>query len=97
MELKIPRCVINLPLHEINDYFENVRKNVVETNLKITTWGKQAKSAERKMRRPMRDETYHDKNWYRHISDNKEIDRYMRSFEGGLVLLGNFFDTLLKV
>jgi hypothetical protein len=54
MELKIPKCVINLSLLEIQDYFDSVKKNIVETNLRVLTWGKQAKCEARRQRRPAR-------------------------------------------
>lgn len=53
MELEIPILKINPPLKAIQLVFERLMLNIIETNYAIPTWGKHAKTEERKIRKPL--------------------------------------------
>ncbi|XP_052872308.1 dynein axonemal heavy chain 8 [Anopheles cruzii] len=80
-------CHIEPSLEEIQFSFERVILNVVETFYAISTWGQQAKSRERRMRRPVLTEQRYERNWFQLISEHKEVVRIVHEFDGGLLLL----------
>ncbi|XP_035785030.1 dynein heavy chain 8, axonemal-like [Anopheles albimanus] len=80
-------CHIEPTLEEIQFSFERVILNVIETFYAIATWGQQAKSYERKLRRPLLVEQRFERNWFKLISEHKEVTRIVHEFDGGLLLL----------
>ncbi|KFB36573.1 AGAP007675-PA-like protein [Anopheles sinensis] len=87
MRLQTDRCEIVPSLEEIQFSFERVILNVLETFYAISAWGWQAKSTERKIRRPMLAEQRAERDWFKLISEHKEVTRMVHEFDGGLLLL----------
>ncbi|XP_055595824.1 dynein axonemal heavy chain 8 [Uranotaenia lowii] len=87
MELLESECVIRPSLEEIEVYFKRVIMNVVETFYAVSTWGRQAKTEARSLRRPMLDEQRHERSWFKTISEHKEVSRFIHEFDGGLLLI----------
>ena len=85
LELKIPNFLITPTLQEIQNVYDCVILNVIETNYAVSTWGKQAKTLERKTKKPLLDEVRHERHFFKMISEHKEIVRYKMSFDGGLL------------
>uniref|UniRef100_A0AAG5D7L6 AAA+ ATPase domain-containing protein n=1 Tax=Anopheles atroparvus TaxID=41427 RepID=A0AAG5D7L6_ANOAO len=87
MKLQSDCCEIVPSLEEIQFSFERVILNVLETFYAISAWGMQAKSAERKVRRPVLAEQRAERDWFKLISEQKEVIRIVHEFDGGLLLL----------
>ncbi|XP_062548437.1 dynein axonemal heavy chain 8 [Armigeres subalbatus] len=87
MELEPEECEIRPSLEGIQAYFQRVIVNVVETFYAVSTWGRQAKTEERKLRRPVLEEIRHERSWFRTISEHKEVSRFIHEFDGGLLLV----------
>lgn len=84
LNLEIPEFKISPTMREIAVSFDAVIHNVIETHLAITTWGKQAKTKERMMKKILVDEVRHERSWFKMISEDKDIMRYKDSFDGGV-------------
>ncbi|EDS37982.1 ciliary dynein heavy chain 5 [Culex quinquefasciatus] len=87
MELEPEACVIQPSLEQIQVSFQRVIMNVVETFYAVSTWGRQAKTEARKLRRPVLDEVRHERSWFLTISEHKEVSRFIHEFDGGLLLV----------
>ncbi|XP_058453053.1 dynein axonemal heavy chain 8 [Malaya genurostris] len=96
MELQEEACVITPSLEGIQRSFQRVIMNVVETFYAVATWGRQAKTEARKMRRPVLDEVRHERSWFRTISGHKEVSRVIHEFDGGLLLVQPDVDLELR-
>ncbi|XP_052892579.1 dynein axonemal heavy chain 8 [Anopheles moucheti] len=96
MQLQTDCCDIKPSLEDVQFAFERVVLNVVETFYAISTWGRQAKSTERKMRRPVLAEQRAERDWYKLISEHKEVTRMMHEFDGGMFLLKPDINYVLK-
>ena len=86
IELSVPKFSLAPPMLEIRRLYEATQKNIIETHYGITTWGKQAKSPERKLRKPRVDEVRHDRSWFKTISEHKEITSYLNADSGVIQL-----------
>lgn len=95
MELKIPKCLLNPTLKQIQSSFNSVIQNVVEASYGVSTWGKNAKTIERKKLRPLKDEIIQERTIFKVISEHKDTIRGVQSFTGGLMLLKPDIDELL--
>lgn len=51
MELIKPSCVINPSLDEMQSHVAAVIQNAIDVHYAVSSWGKQAKTAARKLRR----------------------------------------------
>uniref|UniRef100_A0A182SSL6 Dynein heavy chain tail domain-containing protein n=1 Tax=Anopheles maculatus TaxID=74869 RepID=A0A182SSL6_9DIPT len=96
MQLQGDCCDIIPSLEDVQFSFERVVLNVVETFYAISTWGRQAKSAERKTRRPVLAEQRAERDWFKLISEHKEVTRMVHEFDGGMLLLKPDISYVLK-
>lgn len=95
MELVIPRCLIVPAIEKIQEKFAAVVLNVVETFYAVSTWGKQAKTFERRQRRALLEEVRYEHNFFTTITEHKETIRMANSFAGGLLLLHPYIERLM--
>lgn len=96
IKLKIPYFYLAPNVFDINTIFETVLLNILETHYAVTTWGKQAKTKERKSRRELVPEKRHEKSWFKTIQEHKDVLRYKLSFEDGVLQLHPEIDIILK-
>lgn len=96
IELRIPSFVFLPSMKAIQDHFSAVLLNIIETHYAIDTWGKQAKTEERKTRKPLLDEIRSERNFFRIISEHKEVLRYKISFDNGVLQLEPKVNSILK-
>lgn len=96
VELRIPNFVFVPSMREIQKLYEATLQNIIETHYAVATWGSQAKTEERKTRRPMVDEIRHERNWFKIISEHKEVSRYKLGFDNGVMQLDANISSILK-
>lgn len=96
LRLKIPHFIITPNIQEIQENFDAVLLNMIETYYAISTWGKQGKTSARKLRAPLLDEVRYERNFFNMLSQHKEIIRYMMSFDGGLLQIEPDINRELK-
>lgn len=53
MLLVIPKCIMTPTIEKIQEKYAGVVLNVIETFYGVTSWGKQAKTVERRHRKPL--------------------------------------------
>lgn len=96
IELRIPDFILVPTMPEIQKLYDATLLNIIETHYAVTTWGKQAKTEERKLRKPLLDEIKHDRNWFKMMSEHKEVSRYKMSFDNGVMQLDAKIASILK-
>lgn len=96
IEFLHPEFVFIPSMKIIQEQFNATLQNIIETNYAITTWGKQAKTKERKTRKPLIDEIRHERNFFKLISEHKEVLRYKISFDNGVLQLEPKVLSILK-
>lgn len=96
MELDLTKCYLSPNLEQIQTSFNSMILNIVETCYGVNTWGKLAKTAERKKRKPLKDEIIQERNIFKMISEHKDTIRAVQSFTGGLMLLKPAIDRVLR-
>ena len=95
--LEIPEFKISPTMRHIATSFDSVILNIIETHMGITTWGKQAKTEGRRKKKILVDEVRHERNWFKMISEDKDIVRYKDSFDGGVRQMEPDVTNWLKV
>jgi len=96
IKLKVPEFFMEPNIFDIQAFFESVLLNILETHYAVTTWGKQAKTQERKVRRPLVPENRHEKSWFKTVTEHKDVARYRLSFEDGVLQLYPEIELILK-
>lgn len=84
MILKIPNFLMIPDIFEIQRIYNAVILNMTETFYAVPTWGRQAKTAERKTRRALVPEIRHEKNWFKIVAEHKEVSSYRITFDKGI-------------
>lgn len=95
MFLDIPRCYIDPAIEKIQEKFAAIVHNVIETFYSVPTWGQQAKTIERRKRKPLIDEVRYEHNFFQCMSEHQEIVRALNTFAGGYQMLQPYIDKLL--
>lgn len=95
IELKIPDFKLVPKMPEIQKFYEGTLMNIIETHYGISTWGKEAKTEERRKRKPLIDEIRHEKHFFKTISEHKEVMRYKLSFDNGVLQLESKINSIL--
>lgn len=95
VELAVPRCLLVPTIEKMQEKFALIVQNVVETFYAVSTWGKQAKTLERKSRRPLLDEIRYEHNFFTTVNENKETIRIMHTFVETLLKLQPYTDKTL--
>jgi hypothetical protein len=85
MELQIPEFLVSPNILQIQEKYEAVIANIIESNHAVLTWGALAKTPERRKKKPLLDEIRHDKNFHNIIENHKEVLRYRMGFDGGIM------------
>lgn len=96
VDLRIPDFTLTPSIHYLQAQYDATLLNIIETHYAVTTWGKQAKTMERKTRKPLVDEVRHEKNWFKIISEHKDVKRYKLSFENGVMQLESKVNSTLS-
>ncbi|XP_022920277.2 dynein axonemal heavy chain 8 [Onthophagus taurus] len=91
MELQIPLTKINPNLEEIQSYFAQVLSNIIESTKDITMWGQRNmnKKDTRKRGAIKFEEDSDDtlRNYYKSVSEHKEIVRMFMGLQGAMYML----------
>ena len=95
IELRIPKFNLVPRMQEIQKYYDATLLNIIETHYAVSTWGKQAKTEERKTRKPLLEEVRHERSWFKMISEHKEVSRYKISFDNGVMQLDAKVNSIL--
>jgi dynein heavy chain, axonemal len=95
IELHIPNFKLVPSMQEIQQHYEEILQNIIETHYAIDTWGKQAKTEERMKRKPLIDEIRHEHNWFRMIFEHKDVKRYKMGFDNGVMQLENKINSIM--
>jgi dynein heavy chain, axonemal len=96
IELRIPDFELVPKMPDIQKHYEATLVNIIETNYAIETWGNQAKTEERKNRKPLIDEIRHERSFFKLISEHKEVMRYKMTFDNGVMQLEMKVKSILK-
>ena len=96
IELKIPDFKLVPKMPDIQKFYEGTLMNIIETHYGISTWGKEAKTEERRKRKPLIDEIRHEKHFFKTISEHKEVMRYKLSFDNGVLQLESKINSILN-
>lgn len=84
-------------IKKIQNFYDAVLLNIIETNYAVTSWGKQAKLNERTLNmRPILAEVRHERTMFKMISEHKDVSRYKMSFDDGVVQLDPEVQKYLK-
>lgn len=83
-------------MSEMNKVFQATLQNILETHYGVATWGKQAKTEERKKRRPLLDEVKHERTWFKLISEHNEVVRYKITLDKGLLPLDGKIKSIMN-
>lgn len=90
MILQIPTALINPTLDEIQDCFTHVLNNIVDTHKYISMWGSKKSSLADA-------DKIKTNNYYKYVSENKEVIRINMSLQGVMYLLQPDLNALYKV
>lgn len=96
VELKIPNFVLKPDIQALQNYFDKLLLNIVETFYGVSTWGKHAKTKERMERKPLLDEIRLEKNWFKMISEHNEVVRYSLGFTDGILQFERKVNSILN-
>lgn len=96
IELRIPNFVLVPKLQDIQLQYEATVKNIIETHYGVNTWGKQARTEERKKRRPMVGEVRHDRTCFTKISEHKDVMRSKLGFNNGVLYFESKIESMLS-
>lgn len=106
MELQIPIIVINPTLDEIQNYFTQVINNLLNTMKFVCMWGQRGTKKKAARDKPLKFREVAklvaktpppDRNYYKIVSENKEIIRIFMSLQGVMFLLKPDVAKLLQV
>ncbi|KAG5675719.1 hypothetical protein PVAND_005600 [Polypedilum vanderplanki] len=87
IELKIPDFKLVPDITKIQYFYDQVLLNILETNIAVSTWGKQGKSRERCLQRTVLSELIYPKDFFDIIGSHKDVTRYRISFDDGVLQL----------
>ncbi|KRT82784.1 hypothetical protein AMK59_4319, partial [Oryctes borbonicus] len=92
MELQIPLTLINPNLDEIQSYFAQVLNNITDMTKDVTMWGQRNLNKKDTRRRTLRFNETDDKedsmkNYYKSVSEHKEIIRMFMGLQGAMFML----------
>lgn len=96
VELEIPIFKLKPNVQALQNYFDKILLNIVETFYGVSTWGKHAKTNERKERKPLLDEIRHEKSWFKLISEHNEVVRYSLGFTDGILQFERKINSILS-
>lgn len=96
VELEIPIFKLKPNVRALQNYFDKLLLNIVETFYGVSTWGKHAKTNERKERKPLLDEIRHEKSWFKMISEHNEVVRYSLGFTDGILQFERKINSILS-
>ncbi|XP_037951167.1 dynein heavy chain 8, axonemal [Teleopsis dalmanni] len=88
-------CTIDPSLELMQQHFYAAVQVCTEINYFVSTWGKQAKTYERRLRRVTIDENRYDRNFYRYVIEHKDVQRAIQNIASGLMLYKNDIDQYL--
>ncbi|XP_055386175.1 dynein axonemal heavy chain 8 [Condylostylus longicornis] len=88
-------CFIMPDIRVMQEYFKQAVANCIEVHYFVTTWGKQAKNYERKMRKVTPDENRHEKNYYKSVEEHKDVRRATHNVDNGILMFQSDIDELL--
>lgn len=97
MLLAIPEFLVKPNVSQIQEKYEAVIANIIESNHAVLTWGPLAKTLERKKRKPLVEEIKHDKNFHKIIEEHKEVFRYRMGFDGGIMQKQQDINNFIQV
>uniref|UniRef100_A0A336MB49 CSON013031 protein n=1 Tax=Culicoides sonorensis TaxID=179676 RepID=A0A336MB49_CULSO len=89
-------CIIRPNLNTINENYQKIVKNIIETHYSISTWGQRAKILPRRNLKKTIDEVRHPKNYFETIFNHQEIKSLRNSFKGGIWHLEKEINKFLK-
>ncbi|KAG5868053.1 hypothetical protein JTB14_022256 [Gonioctena quinquepunctata] len=95
MVLQIPAAKINPSLDEIQNFFSQVLTNILDTHKYVSMWG-QEKTKKSAMKRELRVAKPKASNYFKIISENKEIVRIFMSLQGVMYLVQPDVISLLE-
>ncbi|XP_050311595.1 dynein axonemal heavy chain 8 [Anthonomus grandis grandis] len=93
MKLTIPIAIISPSLDEIQNHFSQVLQNILDVNKYIGLWGQEEMKSALKTDDQLKPKA---KNYYKSVSENKEIVRVYMSLQGVLYLLNPDVASLLE-
>lgn len=96
VELRYPDFVMIPNINQIQEIYYDILMNLAETHQGISTWGKQAKTEERKNRPNLLSENQHEKNWFNTIKNHKDVVRYRLTFDNVVLYLQPEIDKMLE-
>ncbi|XP_036329883.1 dynein heavy chain 8, axonemal-like [Rhagoletis pomonella] len=88
-------CAIDPSLESMQTHFHAAIQVCTEINYFISTWGRQAKTLERRVRRVTVDENRYDRAYFRYVVDHKDIIRATTNLANGLMLYKHDVDEFL--
>ncbi|XP_013102946.2 dynein axonemal heavy chain 8 [Stomoxys calcitrans] len=88
------RIVPNLEVMQAD--FHRAVLNCTEINYFVNTWGKRAKTYERRLRRVTVDENRYERNYFRYVIEHKDIARAVSNLGNGLMIFKSSIDEFLK-
>ncbi|XP_039952580.1 dynein heavy chain 8, axonemal [Bactrocera tryoni] len=88
-------CAIDPSLELMQTHFHAAIQVCTEINYFISTWGRQAKTLERRMRRVTVDENRYERAYFRYVVDHKDIIRAITNLANGLLLYKHDVDEFL--
>ncbi|KAI8124809.1 axonemal, Dynein heavy chain 8 [Lucilia cuprina] len=89
-------CRIEPNMEVMQTDFHRAVLNCTEINYFVTTWGKQAKTHERRLRRVTVDENRYERNYFRYVIEHKDIMRAVQNLANGLMMFKQDIDDFLK-
>jgi dynein heavy chain len=96
IDLKIPKFYLVPSIEELQASYARILRNILDVFARVLSWGMQAKTPERALRRPLLDEIKHEKFWGTKIETQKDVSRYYLSFDNGLLYLKPEIERLLQ-
>ncbi|TMW45046.1 hypothetical protein DOY81_009872 [Sarcophaga bullata] len=89
-------CSITPNMEVMQTDFNHAVLNCTEINYFVTTWGKQAKTHERRLRRVTLDENRYERNYFRYVIEHKDIIRAVNNLANGLMMYKQDIDDFMK-
>lgn len=95
MELQIPITLIKPNLDEIQSTFSQILNNILDTHKHIVMWGQ--RNTKRKQKGTLAFTELQLRNYFKTVSDHKEIVRIFMGLQGAMYLLKPDVIRLLQV
>lgn len=96
IELQKPNFVLIPNIQQLQQYFDKLLLNIVETFYAVSTWGQHAKTKERAKRKPLLDEVRQEKNFFKLISEHNEVVRYRLGFTDAITQFEKKVNLILQ-